>query len=200
MHRFLLTVVVVFLLVCLGIPGDLNAQDVTLHIDRGNFFERKGEHDKAIAEYNKAIQLSPAFGMGYYNRGLAWKAKGEYAKAIADYDKSIEVDSDDPHAYSNLAWLQATCPDKQFRDGEKAIQNATRAYDLDNGQHWQPIESLAAAHAEKGDFKKARDWLATALDIATKNHSMTGEEKRELRSCEELFKQGKPYRDELKKK
>ncbi len=268
MHRFLSSVIVVFPLVCLGVPCNLHAQDVALYVNRGNVWQTKGKYDKAIEAYDEAIRINPkvpqefsnrglawrfkgeydkaiadcsaalrlkpnylsayvnrgvsysdkgdydkaiadftevirlrpTFGMGYFNRGNAWKNKGEYDKAIADYNKSIEVDPDDPRAYNILAWFQATCPDKQFRDGEKAIRNATRAYDLDNGQHWNLIDTLAAANAEIGDFNKAREWLAKAVELAGKDELTTEKDRQKLSSRQELFKQNKPYREELKRK
>ncbi len=51
------------------------------HIDR----------DKAIADYNKTIELKPDYAFAYNNRGNVYDDKGEYDKAIGDYNKTIEL-------------------------------------------------------------------------------------------------------------
>ena len=62
--------------------------------------------------------------------------KGEYDKAIADYNQAMAIDPNDAHAYNDLAWLHATCPDEKYRDGKKAVENASKAYQLDGGKKW----------------------------------------------------------------
>ena len=54
----------------------------------------------------------------------------------------------------------ATCPDDKYRDGKKAVENASKAYQLDDGKHWHCLGTLAAAYAESGDFEKAKEWEA----------------------------------------
>ncbi len=50
------------------------------------------QYEKAIAAYDLAIQLDPAYVLAYYNRGLAYHAIGEYRKAISDYDRVLRLD------------------------------------------------------------------------------------------------------------
>ena len=44
----------------------------------------KGQYDKAIADYTKAIHLDPRCAAAYFGRGSVYGYKGEYDKAIAD--------------------------------------------------------------------------------------------------------------------
>ena len=53
-----------------------------------------GEYDKAIADSNKAIELSPNNDYNYRNRGIAFMGKGEYDKAKADFEKCLEISQD----------------------------------------------------------------------------------------------------------
>ena len=50
---------------------------------------RRGEYDRAIADYTRGIALKPDLTSAYYNRGLAYHIKGDYDRAIADYDRVI---------------------------------------------------------------------------------------------------------------
>ncbi len=42
---------------------------------RGIAYDRKGEHDRAIADYAEAIRLDPKSAKAYYNRGIAYDHK-----------------------------------------------------------------------------------------------------------------------------
>ena len=44
----------------------------------------KGQFDKAISDYNKAIELNPKYADAYYNRGVACYYKREYDKTWKD--------------------------------------------------------------------------------------------------------------------
>ena len=103
-------------------------------------------------------------------------------------------------AYRDLAWLHATCPNEKYRDGKKAFENASKAYQLSGGKEWSYLVTLAAAYAESGHFDKAKFWEAKAIEMATTDKSVTDKERAELSSRLELYKQGKPYREEPKKK
>ncbi len=60
--------------------------------NRGNAWDGKGDYDRAIADYTKAIEIDPKYANAYYSRGIAWGKKGNSDRAIADYTKAIEID------------------------------------------------------------------------------------------------------------
>ena len=132
--------------------------------------------------------------------------KGEYDEAIADFNRVLAIDleypqlCDNPQLYNILAWFYANCPDAKFRDGKKAVENASKAYQLGGGKNWSIVGTVAAAYAEKGDFKKALEWQAKAIELAATDKSVKDEDKAKARSRLELYKQNKPYREELKRK
>src|SRR6516165_4910804 len=65
----------------------------TAYNNRGLAYDGKEEHDRAIADFDRAIELNPDDAVAYDNRGYVYDAKGDQDRAIADYDKSIELDS-----------------------------------------------------------------------------------------------------------
>ena len=66
-------------------PSASIPKEAEAYSGRAVVYGRKGEHDKAIADYNQAIRLDPKYTLAYYNRGVVYAIKGEYDKAIADY-------------------------------------------------------------------------------------------------------------------
>ena len=52
-----------------------------------------GEYQRAIEDFDKAIQLDPDDAWAYSKRSSAYKRLGQKAKAEADYDKACRLDS-----------------------------------------------------------------------------------------------------------
>jgi hypothetical protein len=65
---------------------------------------------------------------------------------------------------NNLAWVLATSPDNQIRDGSLAVELARRACELTHYETPIPMSTLAAAYAEAGHFEDA---VSTAQDACT---------------------------------
>src|SRR6266540_3170541 len=93
--------------------------------NRGLAREAKGDHDGAIADYNRAIDLNPKYAGAYNNRGLAKQAKGDLDGAIADYNCAIELCPKQPRAYMNRGFAKQA---KGDHDG--AIADYNRAIEL----------------------------------------------------------------------
>jgi tetratricopeptide (TPR) repeat protein len=162
---------------------------------RACIYSRKGDFDKAIEDSTEFVRLMPNSSETYWCRSTIYYRMGEYGKSIADCAESIRYNSDNPQCYNNLAWIQATCPDPQFRNAKEALANAKKACELDGEKNWTCLGTLAAAYAENGDFEKAREYAQKALELATEE-----KDKEECRSHLELFKQDKPFHDKAKEK
>lgn len=63
-------------------------RDAEAYYNRGNAYDDKGEYDRAIADYNKAIEINPRDDKAYNNRGSAYYYKGEYNRAWEDVHKA----------------------------------------------------------------------------------------------------------------
>jgi len=51
---------------------------------RGIVNAMKGQHDLAITDFNKALEINPKDAGAYYNRGCAYAKIHEYDKALDD--------------------------------------------------------------------------------------------------------------------
>ena len=54
------------------------------HHKRGLALGRRGEIDRAIAEFDKAIELNPRLADAWWNRGIAYNSIGDPDRAMAD--------------------------------------------------------------------------------------------------------------------
>ncbi len=90
---------------------------------RGNVYYGKGIFDKAIDDYNKAIEFNPEYAGAYYNRGLTYGKKGKFDTAIEDYNKAIGFNPDFADAYTNrgAAYYAKDDFDTAIEDYNKAI-------------------------------------------------------------------------------
>jgi tetratricopeptide (TPR) repeat protein len=168
-------------------PGNVEA-----YFNRGLVWQAKGELDQAIADFTEAIRLDPKDAPAYNNRGRVHKLKAEFDKALADYDAAIGLDPQDSAAYNNRAWVRATCPDAQYRDGPQAVASATRACELTGWKNADDVDTLAAASAEAGDFAAAVKWQEKALALYTDEA-----ERKEGRVRLALYLANEPYHEEL---
>jgi len=58
-----------------GVYGCKKSED---YYNRGVARFKKGENDRAISDFTKAIKMNPRFGMAYYYRGMVYHRKREY--------------------------------------------------------------------------------------------------------------------------
>ena len=61
------------------------------HFSRAQEYEGRGERDKAIAEYNKALEFDSGNVTAYYNRGQLLARTGKKTRAKADFQKVISL-------------------------------------------------------------------------------------------------------------
>ena len=57
---------------------------------RGIVYAKKGELDRAIADFTRAIELNPKLAGLSHNRASAYQAQGDFQRAAADRAKAAE--------------------------------------------------------------------------------------------------------------
>jgi tetratricopeptide (TPR) repeat protein len=163
---------------------------IPAYVARGRDWQEQKEYQKAIVDYNTVIRLDPENAAVYSRRGLAWGALRAYSKAIADLELAVKLGCTEPHTDERLAWIRATCPVEKLRDGPKAVAAAVRACERMAWKDPACLSTLAAAHAETGDFVSAVKWQAEATRLATKAKDQAEGEARLA-----LYRMKMPYRD-----
>ncbi|MBI4709688.1 MAG: tetratricopeptide repeat protein [Nitrospirae bacterium] len=59
--------------------------------NRGTAYEDKCQYDRAIEDYNRAIEINPKLANAYFNRGIPYAIKGNMGKAISDFQKACDM-------------------------------------------------------------------------------------------------------------
>jgi tetratricopeptide (TPR) repeat protein len=155
------------------------------------WFEDK-DYDKAMADYNRAIDIDGSVGYLYAGRGRAFSEKKEFLKARFDFEEAADLEPSVDHLNA-VAWLLATCPDDQIRNGRKAVRFAERAVRLSEGDDKSAsgdiLDTLAAAYAANGKYKDAVRTQEEALEDPTFVEAH-GEEGRQRLA---LYREKKPF-------
>ena len=87
-------------------------------------YHAKGDDDRAIADYDQAIQLDPKNVYAYFNRGRTNLYAGALPKALADFNQAAAVDP--KYAYAAL-WLDIVA---QRSNVPSRLSQATATIDM----------------------------------------------------------------------
>ncbi len=75
------------------------------HFERGNALDEKGERERAIEEWQQAVQLDPDHSAAHYNLAIAFTDAGQPDLAIEEFRQAIRLDPFDTEARRELAEL-----------------------------------------------------------------------------------------------
>ncbi|MBE6094046.1 MAG: tetratricopeptide repeat protein [Schwartzia succinivorans] len=133
------------------------------YINRGFLYDARGEHDWAIMDYTKSIDLDPNQVEAYINRGASYSDIGDYPKAIADLSIAIEIDPHYAVAYRSRGKTYG-----RLRDYIRAIDDFTRAIEL-NSQDEESYVMRGCYFATLGNYESAIDDLTKAIELNPNN-------------------------------
>ena len=153
------------------------------HMELGIVLEKLSEYDRAIAEYEKALQAAQASSDDlrheqaniYSNAGVTYWYKGDLLGAIEQYEKAVELYSQalgEEHldvamtndniglAYSNLGEL-----DKALNYYEKSLSIKDKVYTEEHYNLGITYSNIGIIYSDKGDFETAIDYYKKAEAI-----------------------------------
>jgi tetratricopeptide (TPR) repeat protein len=174
----------------------LNPKNVQALQLRGSAYSQKGDKDKALADFKEAISVDPNNAGTYLFRAQLYLVENEPELALADYEEVMRRAPGYAGALNDYAWTLATNPKDSVRDGRKAVEYAKKACHESDYKHAPTVDTLAAAHAEAGDWEQAVKWQEEAVKLAATTHP---EEVEGMKERVEQFKQKKPFRETPKR-
>ena len=72
---------------------------------RGIAFYNRGDGSRAIAQYDRSLELAPDNAKAFVNRGVVYRELGQLDRARADLDAGLRLNPQDALGYSNRAWV-----------------------------------------------------------------------------------------------
>ena len=151
-----------------------------------------GEFEEAAAAYGKALDIAPGFTAAAEKLGWVLVQLERYQDAQKVLADALERSPGSGPITGQLAWLMATCPDAAVRNGERAVALAEElCRQTDYRDPWA-LDTLAAAYAEQGAFKKAVATAREAITLATQQSQ--SELVADLQQRLALYEHEQPYR------
>lgn len=162
---------------------------------RGQVRLALGRTDEALQDLDQVVQIAPENPQGHLVRAQCWAARGDPVRRRADLEQAVSLNPGWDVACNALAWFLATAADPRHRDGRRAVALARQALDACDDPRLRPnhLDTLAAAHAECGDFEKARRHQGQALDhLAEADHDRRAAYEDRLA----LYESDRPFRED----
>jgi tetratricopeptide (TPR) repeat protein len=160
--------------------------------NRGFIHAKLRHFSQALSDYRAAIELDPTYLRPRVNRVDLFIETRQFANALGELAEILRIDADNFYALQTRTRLLACCPEADFRDGNRAVADASRACELGGWKYPGQLDLLAAAYAEAGEFDKAIEWQTKALQASHDDQKRTGYSARL-----KLYEEHKPYRFDL---
>jgi tetratricopeptide (TPR) repeat protein len=175
-----------------------------------SYYQMDNRPRKAIELLDAVVKSNPEDWRTLRLRGDAKLSVSLHVEAIEDYEKAIAIleksrevaeeqqgtDMDYSGLLNNLAWVLATSPQDDLRDGKKSIDLGLKACEVTDYKAAHILSTLAAGYAEAGDFENARKWSAKAVEIEEAEEDK--DQLEQLKAELESYQQDKPWREEQK--
>ncbi len=133
------------------------------HNNQGVKYVGDGQYQRAIAHYDRAIQIRPKFAKAYFNRALAHRSLGAYELAISDYTAAIRMKANYAEAYNN----RGVTYHKSGKFNE-AVADYTKAIRL-NPKYTAALNNRAMAYRAVGNLARALTDHTAAITLDPKN-------------------------------
>jgi tetratricopeptide (TPR) repeat protein len=136
--------------------------------ERGVLRGSDGRLEEALEDFERVVADAPQLSSAYTSLARAQADLGRYAASAATLRKGATHIRMDPFTRGQLAWLLATCPEEEVRDGEEALKISRWLCDGTRYKDPNALQILAGALAEVGEFEEAIEMAEKAVAEARK--------------------------------
>jgi tetratricopeptide (TPR) repeat protein len=146
----------------LSLWEDVIRQDQSIphaYYNRGVAYMNEGNSDKALEDFNKTIELKPAYTQAYVNKGNILRDQDKHDEAINAYNKALELNANLPIAYFNRGTLY-------MNEGknEEALNDFNKAIEL-NSQYYKAYSNRGIVYFNQQKYAEAINDYTSAIDI-----------------------------------
>jgi tetratricopeptide (TPR) repeat protein len=144
---------------------DLGMRNITqIHHNLALTYSRRGEYDKAIAEYNRAIERAPRAPALHFGLGTTYMNMERYSDAAEHLRIAVSIDPAYYDAYINLGYSY-----EQAGDTERSAMAYRQAAAIDP-DNYQPHSRLGDLYMEQNEPGLAAEHFSRAVQLDPGNH------------------------------
>jgi tetratricopeptide (TPR) repeat protein len=157
------------------------------------------QYAAAIPDYERGLALVPSALVFRGMMGSALCQTGKYSEGIKNLERASTEGLAKKAPITNYllaytAYFLATAPDEKLRDGDRAVELATKSCAATKREKFYPLLALAVAQAEQGQFDAALATIDEASPLVKSEKS-----KAALARCRQSLAEKKPWRYNLEK-
>ena len=196
--------------------------------NRGVIQSDRGDHQEAIEDFTRAIEIDAQLYAAWYHRGLAWEKLDDFDNALSDYSQVVQINPKHVEAYFRRGQIHERLEafEDAIADYEAAIDENEKASGVLNTLAWllatckdekccdgQLAVTYATRACEVAEWKNASyiDTLAAsyaqtgdfdkAIEFQKKAVALASASQRaEFQSRLDLFNSGRAYRADSEEK
>jgi len=127
--------------------------------------DAKKDYPRALADYDKAIELAPGVSQVYVNRGMLHQLAGDPALARADYSKALALDPENALAYCRRGDV-----DRMDQQDDRSIADYTAAIALDP-QRAEAFCGRGMAYAQTARYDLALADFSEAIKLNPRDYT-----------------------------
>jgi Flp pilus assembly protein TadD len=180
-------------LVCYRVATAIFPGDIEAHRNLAHLLCQQGYWTAAEKECDTLLALNPNDSASHLSLAQVAGHLGRADEAVFHLNEALRLNPDFVEAMNNLAWMLATSPEANLRNGARAVELAKRACELTHYKKTICIGTLAAAQAEAGRFDDEISMAQKACALAEKSGEPNLlQRNRELLA---LYRQHQPYHE-----
>ncbi len=139
------------------------------HLALGMQLMNLGRCGEAVTALEEAVHRRPEYSPARCYLGMAFQSQGRFELALAQYTCALEHDPDSAPALSLAAYVLATCPQRELRNGDAAVKMAERACELTQFNDPKFLATLGRVYAEVGRHPEAVKASQQAVELARRS-------------------------------
>ena len=143
--------------------GKTSPSSPNTHNNLGDVYGRWGDKQRALQEFQKAIELKPNYGDAYHNLANTYRELGQIDKALENYQNALKFNPNLWQSYQNIAAIYFE--QKQYGKAQENIQQAIQI----NPKNINLYINLGVVYLIMGEKEKAKEVFNLVLSADPQN-------------------------------